>query len=76
MTNEKQQLEEEPKDSTHSSEGTASMTLKEAKENLEREMLVRILRKHGGKIAPTAEELGISRPTVYSLIKKFGVRRR
>jgi two-component system NtrC family response regulator len=48
-------------------------TLKEARETLEREMVQQALRKHSGKIAPAAVELGISRPTLYELMEKLGI---
>jgi two-component system, NtrC family, response regulator len=48
-------------------------TLKEAREALEREMVERALRKHSGKIALAATELGISRPTFYELMDKLGI---
>jgi two-component system NtrC family response regulator len=54
--------------------GTAS-TLKNARENVEREMIQRALRKHGGKIAATATELGVSRPTLYELMEKLAIAR-
>jgi two-component system NtrC family response regulator len=50
-------------------------SLKEAREALERELIQQALRKHGGKIAPAAQELGISRPTLYELMDKLGLRR-
>jgi len=31
------------------------------------------LKKHGGKIAPAAAELGLSRPTLYELMEKLGL---
>jgi two-component system NtrC family response regulator len=48
-------------------------TLKDARENLEREMIQNALRKHAGKIAPAAAELGVSRPTLYDLMEKYGM---
>jgi two-component system NtrC family response regulator len=33
------------------------------------------LKKHGGKIAPAAVELGLSRPTLYELMDKLGISR-
>jgi len=51
----------------------ANTSLKEARENLEREMLQTALRKHSGKIAPAAAELGVSRPTLYDLMEKYGM---
>ncbi len=48
-------------------------TLKAAKERLEREMMLSALDKCAGNVAKAAEELGVSRPTVYDLMKKFGL---
>jgi len=48
-------------------------TLKEAREEIEREMLLSALERHNGKIAPAANDLGISRPTFYELMDKLGV---
>jgi two-component system NtrC family response regulator len=56
-----------------STPGSSVTTLKEARENLEREMIQNALRKHAGKIAPAAVELGISRPTLYDLMEKLGI---
>ena len=50
-----------------------STTLKEARDALDREMVQRALKRHGGKIAPAAAELGISRPTFYELMEKLGI---
>jgi two-component system NtrC family response regulator len=47
--------------------------LKDARENLERNMIQNALRKHSGKIAPAASELGVSRPTLYDLMDKLGI---
>jgi two-component system NtrC family response regulator len=52
-----------------------SGTLKTAREMVERELIQRSLRKHGGKIAPAAIELGVSRPTIYELMEKLGIAR-
>jgi two-component system NtrC family response regulator len=48
-------------------------TLKEARENVERSMVQDALRRHGGKITSAAQELGISRPTLYELMEKLGI---
>ncbi len=48
-------------------------TLKEAKERVEKEMVVSALDKHSGNIAKAAEELGTSRPTLYDIMKKHGL---
>ena len=50
-------------------------TLKEARENLDRELVHFALKKHKGKITNAASELGISRPTFYELIDKLGIER-
>ncbi len=48
-------------------------TLKEARERVEREMILSVLQKHKGNVAKTAEELAVSRPTLYDLMKKHGL---
>ena len=53
----------------------ASLNLKEAREAVEREVINRALRNHSGKITPAAVEMGISRPTLYELIEKLGLKR-
>ncbi|HSY16737.1 MAG TPA: PEP-CTERM-box response regulator transcription factor [Candidatus Acidoferrales bacterium] len=50
-------------------------TLKDAREAVERRMVQQALKKHGGKIAPAAVELGMSRPTLYELMEKLGISR-
>jgi two-component system NtrC family response regulator len=50
-------------------------SLKEAREAVEIEMLQKALRKHNGKISRAAAELGISRPTLYELMDKLGMRK-
>jgi two-component system NtrC family response regulator len=52
---------------------SALKTLKEAKERVEKEMVVFALDKHSGNIAKAAEELGTSRPTLYDIMKKHGL---
>ncbi|HLH55697.1 MAG TPA: helix-turn-helix domain-containing protein, partial [Verrucomicrobiae bacterium] len=52
---------------------SGTLGLKEARENAERDVVQKALRKHGGKIAPAAAELGISRPTLYELLEKLGI---
>lgn len=53
----------------------APMDLRTAREKLEREMLLKALKKHRGKISPAAAELGISRPTFYEMMEKLGIAR-
>jgi two-component system NtrC family response regulator len=50
-------------------------TLKEAREAVERDLIQGALRRHNGKIAPAAAELGISRPTFYELMEKLGIQK-
>jgi two-component system NtrC family response regulator len=51
----------------------STRTLREAKENVEREMVASALDKQAGNIARAAEELGISRPTLYDIMKRHGL---
>jgi two-component system, NtrC family, response regulator len=48
-------------------------TLRQAREQVEREMVQEALKRHSGKITSAAAELGISRPTLYELMDKLGV---
>jgi two-component system NtrC family response regulator len=50
-----------------------AVTLKDAREAVERQMIQQVLRKYSGKISPAAVELGISRPTFYELMEKLGI---
>jgi two-component system, NtrC family, response regulator len=49
--------------------------LKEARESVERELVQESLRRHRGKITAAAQELGVSRPTLYELMEKLGIPR-
>jgi len=53
--------------------GAAPQTLKEAREQVEREIVQDALRRHRGKITAAALELGVSRPTLYELMEKLGI---
>jgi two-component system NtrC family response regulator len=48
--------------------------LKEAREALERDLIQRSLNQHKGNVSRTATELGISRPTLYELMQKLGIK--
>ena len=52
---------------------SVNLNLKEAREAAERDVVEKALRKHSGKIAPAAGDLGISRPTLYELMEKLGI---
>jgi two-component system NtrC family response regulator len=49
------------------------VTLKDAREALEREMVQNALQRHNNKITAASAELGISRPTLYELMEKLGI---
>jgi two-component system NtrC family response regulator len=49
------------------------LTLKDAKEKIERTMVVASIDRHKGNIAKAADELGISRPTLYDIMRKHGL---
>ena len=49
------------------------MGLKEAREALEKELTLKALAHNNGNLTKTAIELGISRPTLYDLMEKFGI---
>ena len=49
------------------------ITLKEARERLEIELVKMNINKYKGNIKRVAKELGISRPTLYDLITKYGI---
>lgn len=49
---------------------TEDVTLRVAKDRLEKELTIAALEKYRGNIAKAAEGLGVSRPTLYDIIKK------
>lgn len=53
----------------------AGRTLKDAREALEREFVTRTLARHNGNISQAALELGISRPTMYELMDRIGLKK-
>ncbi|OPY15864.1 MAG: Transcriptional regulatory protein ZraR [Syntrophus sp. PtaB.Bin138] len=53
--------------------GYETMTLKEARESLEKELIVKALVRNSDNLTKAATELGISRPTLYGLMEKFGI---
>ena len=58
--------------------GAASATrqgLRELRAGLEKETIKAALKRNRGNISQTASELGISRPTLYGLLTKFGIER-
>jgi len=53
----------------------SNVTLREARESVEKEIVQHALKRHRGKIAAAAAELGISRPTLYELMEKLDIPR-
>jgi two-component system NtrC family response regulator len=60
---------------TTSTQARTGITLKAAKEELEREMVQAVLKRHEGKVTAAATELGVSRPTIYELMDRHGIER-
>lgn len=56
-----------------SATGDESATLKNGREKTEKEMVQDALKRNRGRISAAAMELGISRPTLYSLMEKLGI---
>ena len=52
---------------------SSATTLREAREQVEREMIEHALKRNSGRITSAAAELGISRPTLYELMEKLGI---
>jgi two-component system NtrC family response regulator len=49
------------------------LNLKEAREALEKEMILKALARNNSNITRAAEDLGISRPTLYELMERLGL---
>jgi two-component system NtrC family response regulator len=54
-------------------ESRPKVTLKKAKEEVEREVIARALQENSGNISKTAKALGVSRPTLYELMSRYGL---
>ena len=52
---------------------SAKLSLRDAREMVEREMVIAAIKKQRNNMAKAAEVLGISRPTLYDLVKKYGI---
>ncbi len=50
-----------------------NMGLKEARECLEKEMLLKSLARNKDNLTKAATDLGVSRPTLYDMMEKFGI---
>jgi len=58
---------------TDVADAVPTVTLREGREAIEREMVQRALNRNAGRISAAAAELGISRPTLYELMEKLGI---
>ena len=52
---------------------TPTYSLKGARQRMEPDLLVQALTLHQGNLSRAARELGVSRPTLYRLLKKYGL---
>ena len=50
-----------------------TMTMKDAREALERELIIKAKIRNSDNLTRAATELGISRPTLYDMMDKFGI---
>ena len=57
-----------------SPEELATFNLRELRDSADRQAITRALNHVGGKVSQAAELLGISRPTMYDLLRKFGLK--
>ena len=51
------------------------ISLKEARELLEKHLVQQALKKYNGNITHAATELDVSRPTLYELMGKLGIKK-
>ncbi|GFO66536.1 sigma-54-dependent Fis family transcriptional regulator [Geomonas limicola] len=49
------------------------LSLREAREKMEREMILAAIERQSGNILKAAEDLGVSRPTLYDLMRKLSL---
>jgi two-component system NtrC family response regulator len=60
---------------TEFADAAPAMTLKEAREQIERDLIKQAIEKHHGNISAVATELGVSRPTIYQLLDRLKIGR-
>ncbi len=51
------------------------MTIKEARDKVERQVITEALERNQGNISQTAKDLGVTRPTLHDMMKKHGLSR-
>ena len=59
--------------STGLGDGPPIVTLREARDKVERDYISVAIDRHNGNIVKAAEQLGVTRPTLYDLMKKHGL---
>jgi two-component system, NtrC family, response regulator len=64
-----------PGDLELETDGRAVTSLKQAREEVERELILKALTLNGNNLSRAATDLGISRPTLYELMEKLGIER-
>jgi two-component system NtrC family response regulator len=52
----------------------SELNLREVRERAEKDALLRVLGRVNGNLSKAAELLGVSRPTLYDLMHRFGLR--
>jgi two-component system NtrC family response regulator len=52
-----------------------ALGLRDAREAVERDLVERAIARNSGNLSRAAEELRISRPTLYDLMEKLGIRK-
>ena len=57
-----------------SADELATFNLREIRDRTDRKATIRALNHVGGKVSQAAELLGISRPTMYDLLRKFDLK--
>ncbi|MDR2924394.1 MAG: PEP-CTERM-box response regulator transcription factor [Azoarcus sp.] len=62
-------------DTDNDGEALEYLTLRRVREVAERQAVVRVLARTNGNIARAAEVLGISRPSLYDLMSRFGLKK-
>jgi two-component system NtrC family response regulator len=74
VMSEKPQITPEDLDLPFSVNGNiAPVSLKETRLKIEADLLAQAVSLHGGNLSRVAEELGISRPTLYRRLRRFGL---
>ena len=52
----------------------SSFSLRQVRDDAERAAVVKVLGRVNGNIVKAADVLGVSRPTLYDLMRRFGIR--